>query len=36
VQLRQLDTQVIDAVQCSGIDGSVELCTDNPGGDSGA
>lgn len=36
VQLQQLDTQVINADQCSGIDGDVELCTDNPGGDSGA
>ncbi|WP_116046955.1 S1 family peptidase [Amycolatopsis palatopharyngis] len=36
VQLQQLDTQVLDAGECSDIDGSVELCTDNPGGDSGA
>jgi secreted trypsin-like serine protease len=34
--LQQLDTQVVDAGECSGIDPAVELCTDNPGGDSGA
>ncbi|AXB45772.1 S1 family peptidase [Amycolatopsis albispora] len=36
VQLQQLDTQVVEADKCTGIDGSVELCTDNPGGDAGA
>ncbi|RZS44385.1 trypsin [Herbihabitans rhizosphaerae] len=34
--LQELDTQVLDANKCTGIDGSVELCTDNPNGDSGA
>lgn len=36
VNLQQLDTQVVEADKCTGIDGSVELCTDNPGGDAGA
>lgn len=36
VELQQLDTQLVAASECSGIDGSVELCTDNPGGDAGA
>ncbi|WP_020669602.1 S1 family peptidase [Amycolatopsis nigrescens] len=36
VTLQQLDTQVVDAGKCQGIDGSVELCTDNPDGDKGA
>ncbi|GAB2742594.1 S1 family peptidase [Amycolatopsis magusensis] len=36
VQLQQLDTQLVAADQCTGIDGSLELCTDNPGGNAGA
>ncbi|SFP67951.1 Trypsin [Amycolatopsis arida] len=36
VTLQQLDTQVLDAAKCTDIDGSVELCTDNPGGKAGA
>ncbi|WP_216213410.1 S1 family peptidase [Amycolatopsis aidingensis] len=36
VRLQQLDTQVLAATECSGIDGDTELCTDNPGGDAGA
>ncbi|RZQ64391.1 S1 family peptidase [Amycolatopsis suaedae] len=34
--LQQLDTQVVEASKCTGIDGKLELCTDNPGGDAGA
>ncbi|TCP56285.1 trypsin [Tamaricihabitans halophyticus] len=35
--LQQLDTSVVAAEECTGgIDGSTELCTDNPNGDSGA
>jgi len=34
--LQQLDVEVLDANACTGIDGSLELCTSNPGGDSGA
>lgn len=34
--LQQLDVEVLDAGECTGIDGSLELCTSNPGGDSGA
>jgi secreted trypsin-like serine protease len=34
--LQQLDTQVIAAGSCLGIDGTLELCTDSPGGVSGA
>ncbi|KAA2263997.1 serine protease [Solihabitans fulvus] len=34
--LQQLDVSVLDAGQCTGIDGSVELCTSNPGGTAGA
>ncbi|OZM73329.1 serine protease [Amycolatopsis antarctica] len=34
--LQQLDTSVVDAGECTGIDGTKELCTENPGGDSGA
>ncbi|QWF81275.1 S1 family peptidase [Amycolatopsis sp. CA-230715] len=36
VKLQQLDTSVVDAGKCQGIDGKVELCTDNPGGKAGA
>ncbi|MBK1787800.1 S1 family peptidase [Prauserella cavernicola] len=35
-ELQQLDTQVVDAADCTGIDANTELCTDNPNGDSGA
>ncbi len=34
--LQQLDVQVLDASSCTGIDGSVELCTSNPDGNAGA
>jgi secreted trypsin-like serine protease len=34
--LQQLDVEVLDAGQCTGIDGSLELCTSNPNGNSGA
>jgi secreted trypsin-like serine protease len=34
--LQQLDTQVIAATGCLGIDGLLELCTDSPGGVAGA
>ncbi|NYH80186.1 secreted trypsin-like serine protease [Actinopolyspora biskrensis] len=34
--LQELDTSVVADNECSGIDGSTEICTDNPGGDSGA
>ncbi|WP_158884682.1 S1 family peptidase [Amycolatopsis anabasis] len=34
--LQQLDTEVVDAGKCTGIDGKVELCTNNPDGDKGA
>jgi secreted trypsin-like serine protease len=34
--LRQLDTHIVDNSRCTAtFDGSVELCTDNPGGTSG-
>jgi secreted trypsin-like serine protease len=36
VTLQQLDTRVLDADNCSGINGSVEFCVDSPGGVSGA
>lgn len=35
-QLQQLDTSVVAADECTGIDGDYELCTDNPGGNAGA
>jgi len=34
--LQQLDVSVLDAGDCTGIDGSLELCTSNPNGNSGA
>lgn len=34
--LQQLDVSVLDAGDCTGIDGSLELCTSNPGGNAGA
>ncbi|WP_367115023.1 trypsin-like serine protease [Actinophytocola sp.] len=34
--LQQLDVEVLDASACTGIDGSLELCTSNPGGNAGA
>ncbi|GAA5155960.1 MULTISPECIES: S1 family peptidase [Amycolatopsis] len=35
--LQQLDTQLVDATKCTApINASVELCTDNPGGNAGA
>lgn len=34
--LQQLDVEVLDAAQCTDIDGSVELCTSNPNGNAGA
>ncbi|MBA0125411.1 serine protease [Haloechinothrix sp. YIM 98757] len=34
--LQQLDTEVIEAAECADIEPESELCTDNPGGDSGA
>jgi secreted trypsin-like serine protease len=34
--LQQLDVEVLDAGQCTGIEGSLELCTSNPNGNAGA
>ena len=34
--LQQLDVSVVDAAECTGIDGALELCTSNPGGSAGA
>lgn len=34
--LQELDTSVVDDAGCTGIDGAGEICTDNPGGNSGA
>lgn len=34
--LQQLDVSVLDAADCTGIDGALELCTSNPGGNAGA
>lgn len=34
--LQQLDTTLVDASRCAAIDAAVELCTDSPGGTSGA
>ena len=34
--LQQLDVEVLDAAQCTGIDGALELCTSNPNGNAGA
>ncbi|GAA4612694.1 S1 family peptidase [Saccharopolyspora hordei] len=34
--LQELDTQIVDDSSCTSIDGATEICTDNPGGDSGA
>lgn len=34
--LQELDTQIVDDAKCQGIDGKGEICTDNPGGNSGA
>ncbi|SFS54594.1 S1 family peptidase [Saccharopolyspora flava] len=34
--LQELDTSIVDDSGCQGIDGAGEICTDNPGGDSGA
>ncbi len=35
--LQQLDTHIVEGTKCtSGFDGTAELCTDNPGGKSGA
>lgn len=34
--LQELDTQVVDDAECSGITGESEICTDNPNGDAGA
>nr|WP_106178216.1 serine protease [Prauserella shujinwangii] len=37
VTLQQLDTSIVDGSRCeSAFDHAAELCTDNPGGDSGA
>ncbi|WP_317493149.1 serine protease [Haloechinothrix sp. LS1_15] len=33
--LQQLDTEVVGSEACDDIDGAVELCLDNPGGDAG-
>ncbi|MQA11270.1 MAG: trypsin-like serine protease [Pseudonocardiaceae bacterium] len=35
-ELQQLDTEVVPADQCTGMDANTELCTGNPGGNSGA
>ncbi|MBK0866682.1 MAG: serine protease [Saccharopolyspora sp.] len=34
--LQELDTSIVDDGECSGITGESEICTSNPGGDSGA
>jgi secreted trypsin-like serine protease len=35
--LQQLDTKIVEGTKCTaGFDGTAELCTDNPGGKSGA
>ncbi|GAA2820639.1 serine protease [Saccharopolyspora taberi] len=34
--LQELDTSIVDDGSCTGITGESEICTDNPGGDSGA
>jgi len=35
--LQQLDTQIVEGTKCTSVfDGTAELCTDNPGGKSGA
>ncbi|MGP4019669.1 S1 family peptidase [Saccharopolyspora sp. 5N708] len=34
--LQELDTQIVDDGDCTGIDGQGEICTDNPNGNSGA
>lgn len=34
--LQQLDTSIVDATRCASIDAATELCTDSPGGASGA
>ncbi len=34
--LQELDTQIVADAECSDINGAKEICTDNPGGDSGA
>jgi secreted trypsin-like serine protease len=34
--LQQLDTKLLDATKCLGIDGLLELCTDSPDGKAGA
>ncbi|MBM7772403.1 secreted trypsin-like serine protease [Actinokineospora baliensis] len=36
VTLQQLDTSVVADSRCSGISGSIEICTNNPGGRAGA
>ncbi|RRO15530.1 serine protease [Saccharopolyspora rhizosphaerae] len=34
--LQELDTSIVDDADCTGIDGAGEICTDNPGGTTGA
>ncbi|MBA8822889.1 secreted trypsin-like serine protease [Saccharopolyspora lacisalsi] len=34
--LQELGTSIVGDAECGGISGSTEICTDNPGGDSGA
>ena len=36
IQLQQLDTSIVSDTLCSGIRGSTEICTNNPGGTRGA
>ncbi|MGW5053479.1 S1 family peptidase [Actinokineospora sp. NPDC004072] len=36
VTLQELDTSIVNDYECSGISGSVEICTDNPGNNAGA
>lgn len=36
VTLQELDTSIVNDYECSGISGSVEICTDNPGNNKGA
>jgi secreted trypsin-like serine protease len=36
VTLQELDTSIVADSRCGGISGATEICTDNPGGNSGA
>ena len=36
ITLQELDTSIVNDYECSGISGSVEICTDNPNNNAGA